>query len=992
MIFANSKLNKIDKLKFLVSLIGIFVLTSYLFAQQKGIKPAVNGQQSIVNGQQSIVNNQKSIVNNTYAVVVGISDYQDPGIPDLRFADRDAEAFANYLRSDAGGKLDIDHLKVLLNEKATVAQFAIALDWLMEIVKENDQVIIYFSGHGDVEKSTITQPGYLLCWDAPSRVYLAGGALALPMFQDIITTLSAQNKAKVVVITDACRSGKLAGSSVGGSQITGANLAKQYSNEIKILSCQPNEYSIEGEQWGGGRGAFSYHLIDALYGMADSNKDLIVSLQEAGRYIEDHVSSEVAPVSQVPMVLGNRTDALSKVNVEILASLKSGKSSHMSFLSAIDSRGMETDVLAMVDTSIRLTYRLFKQALEDKVFLEPSNACADTYYNQLIQEPKLARLHTTLKRNYAAALQDDAQFILNSLLVKGIDKALTNADNLSLTYFKYPKLLDRAAELLGKDHYFYRSLFARKYFFESYLEKSSELKMEKCRLSLNLLNDFPLAYWRMAYIQGREGKGTCDSAVFYLRKAIAAAPGWVRPYCDLATYNCDLVENRDSLIEIRFSKAYEIDSTSAVLWYTKALVYDQFRKEPDKAIINYEKALSAANTYSLCFPCIYINLGSIYEKKGDTLKAIELYKEGLKTDSINKTLLSALGYAYVNLRKYDSAIIYLKTAVLYHSEFMLARVNITGLYFLQKSYVIGEKECLDALQIDPNEPDILENYADILLATERKESAILNYRKSHIFFVPKSLKKAERILNKLLDLDSLNRETMQLKLDFEEMRKSKSNSIAYGFLKLQYDSTNTKYWNYIGDGYREIKDYNKAIYYYNRSLSLDSIQVKVKINRAFCFEKLNQSDRAIKDLDEVLALDSTEFTALNNLGLIYLNSGSYDRAKPLFLKAINYKPKFANPNKHLGILHYRMGENKLAKQYLFKAIELDTNYILAYLGMSYVLTSEHNFTEALRFVELAIQKKATIEQLEKDENLTALRAKPEWTSLMKKYFAEKIKN
>ena len=30
----------------------------------------------------------------TRAVVVGISDYQDNAIPDLRFADRDAEAFA----------------------------------------------------------------------------------------------------------------------------------------------------------------------------------------------------------------------------------------------------------------------------------------------------------------------------------------------------------------------------------------------------------------------------------------------------------------------------------------------------------------------------------------------------------------------------------------------------------------------------------------------------------------------------------------------------------------------------------------------------------------------------------------------------------------------------------------------------------------------------------------------------------------------------------
>ena len=34
----------------------------------------------------------------TYAIVVGISNYQDEGIPDLRFADRDAEAFANFLQ------------------------------------------------------------------------------------------------------------------------------------------------------------------------------------------------------------------------------------------------------------------------------------------------------------------------------------------------------------------------------------------------------------------------------------------------------------------------------------------------------------------------------------------------------------------------------------------------------------------------------------------------------------------------------------------------------------------------------------------------------------------------------------------------------------------------------------------------------------------------------------------------------------------------------
>ena len=51
-------------------------------------------------GAPPINANEKPLeIKNTYAVVVGISDYQDPGIPDLRFADKDAEAFANYLRS-----------------------------------------------------------------------------------------------------------------------------------------------------------------------------------------------------------------------------------------------------------------------------------------------------------------------------------------------------------------------------------------------------------------------------------------------------------------------------------------------------------------------------------------------------------------------------------------------------------------------------------------------------------------------------------------------------------------------------------------------------------------------------------------------------------------------------------------------------------------------------------------------------------------------------
>ncbi|MBK7344167.1 MAG: caspase family protein [Saprospiraceae bacterium] len=206
-----------------------FAATISLAAQEKGLTPLA-GPNSAQTGS-------------TYAVVVGISDYQDASIPDLRFADKDAEAFANFLRSPAGGSLDGDHLKVLTNQNATAGRIAEALDGLIEQTREGDQVIIYFSGHGDVERKTVSQPGFLLAWDAPSRVYMGGGTYSLAFLQEVVTTLSTQNLAKVTVITDACHAGKLSGSQIGGAQLTSANLTRQYANEVKILSCQPNEFS-----------------------------------------------------------------------------------------------------------------------------------------------------------------------------------------------------------------------------------------------------------------------------------------------------------------------------------------------------------------------------------------------------------------------------------------------------------------------------------------------------------------------------------------------------------------------------------------------------------------------------------------------------------------------------------------------------------------------------------------------------------------------------
>lgn len=67
--FTNTKSNGMGNLKSFSSIVVTLIVPFFAFAQQRGvITPSTN--------------NHQLSTNNTYAVVVGISDYQDPGIPD----------------------------------------------------------------------------------------------------------------------------------------------------------------------------------------------------------------------------------------------------------------------------------------------------------------------------------------------------------------------------------------------------------------------------------------------------------------------------------------------------------------------------------------------------------------------------------------------------------------------------------------------------------------------------------------------------------------------------------------------------------------------------------------------------------------------------------------------------------------------------------------------------------------------------------------------
>lgn len=499
----------------------------------------------------------------TFAVVVGISDYQSPKIEDLQFADKDAMAFAEWLKSPAGGEIPEEQIMLLTNLQATRANVISALDWLLEMNHKEYRYIIYFSGHGDVEVKTKYNRGFLLCSDSPPNNYPAA-ALPVTHIQDVVSTLS--DSGKVIVITDACRSGKLAGSSNQGSQTTALEMAKIYSNEIKILSCQPDEFSHEGRQWGTGRGVFSYFLLDGLYGLADANGDAFVTLGELNRYIPEKIEYDISPLSQTPMFLGNMNERLSAVDSSIkqklLTEISNSKKKTIGFL---DLKGLEERVLETVDSLTRAKYVLFKAALQSGHYFEPESNNANTLYDELSKIEKLLPLHSLMRRNFAAGLQNEVQQALNALLEDDPFEFNTWYNN-PAKYIHYPRYLERAMELLGEKHPSLNLLQSQLFYFKAYLLKNYHLfksnnkedflknRMEIKHLyeeALKYNPDAAFLYHGIENLYFDKVIYAFDSIQRYFDFANSLAPQWITPYHDYydITLNTEVnLEKADSIL------------------------------------------------------------------------------------------------------------------------------------------------------------------------------------------------------------------------------------------------------------------------------------------------------------------------------------------------------------------------------------------------------------------------------------------------------------
>jgi len=240
-----------------------------------------------------------------WAVVVGISKYLN--IRDLNYADKDAEAFNDFLVHHLN--VPSDHVQLLINEQATLNNVKKVIgDDLRRNAGQEDQVLIFFAGHGAVEPDLSNQDGdgmskYLMMHDTqPDALY----STALPM-DEVARMFERISSERVVYIGDACYSGASGGRTILAHQ-TRATLSDEFLNRLSsgkgriiLTASGANELSLEDDRIQ--HGVFTYHLLKGLKGEADLDGDGFVSVDEAYSYVS-RIVPESTGQSQHPVKKG----------------------------------------------------------------------------------------------------------------------------------------------------------------------------------------------------------------------------------------------------------------------------------------------------------------------------------------------------------------------------------------------------------------------------------------------------------------------------------------------------------------------------------------------------------------------------------------------------------------------------------------------------------------------------------------------------------------
>lgn len=217
-----------------------------------------------------------------FALVIGNTEYADPGLAQLTAPGKDAEDFARVLKDK--GLCEFDDVRVLLNQVSSA--IIEAIDEFFDQKKPDDLLVLYFSGHGVRDELG----ALYLAVKNTIRSRLRSTAIKSDYIREVMDQSRSRRQ---VLVLDCCNSGAF---EQGTKAATGVSVGTATAFEsgfgrIILTASDSTQFAWEGDKVIGetDNSLFTHFLIEGLEGEADIDGDGRITVDELYDYAYEKV-------------------------------------------------------------------------------------------------------------------------------------------------------------------------------------------------------------------------------------------------------------------------------------------------------------------------------------------------------------------------------------------------------------------------------------------------------------------------------------------------------------------------------------------------------------------------------------------------------------------------------------------------------------------------------------------------------------------------------
>lgn len=216
-----------------------------------------------------------------YAVLIGCNRYPEdpPSLPELRCAENDAKGFRDLLIDRDIGGFEPSNVHLFTNESHS--EILIGLARCLQQAKRDDLVLVYFSGHGKLDKNNKL---HLATSDTNTDIL---GVTSIPV-ATVKDQLDKSESEKLVLILDSCYSGAAGATFKGGDVESELQIAS--SGKGKYIMAASTAIQVAEEKEGEDNSLFTKYLLEGLKtGDADSAGNGTITADELFAYAREQV-------------------------------------------------------------------------------------------------------------------------------------------------------------------------------------------------------------------------------------------------------------------------------------------------------------------------------------------------------------------------------------------------------------------------------------------------------------------------------------------------------------------------------------------------------------------------------------------------------------------------------------------------------------------------------------------------------------------------------